>query len=102
MAVNSEDFEKRVFPRTPARVAATYCVDGSPRRGIAVTIDLSATGVKLFCKEPIEQDAAIQIEIKPGKNRSIPPFSADGRVVRCEPAQSGGYYVSCRLLRVNQ
>lgn len=101
MAVKAEAVERRMFPRIPVRAPVRYAVQGSDRQHIAVTLDFSATGLKMFCKESLAQGTRLQIEIKPDKKRTLPAVNAEGRVTRCEPS-AAGFYVSCQLDRIGK
>lgn len=101
MATESDGRDKRLFPRAAVRCPVVYWLEGSRHRSIGLSIDFSATGLKMFCKDAVAQDGPIHVELKPGANRDIPGIVADGQVVRCEPAKGGGFLVSCKLLRVH-
>lgn len=100
MDASAQITERRVFPRSTVRVPVVYRPDGVATDRIAVTVDFSATGLKMFCREAVEPGSAIRVELKPGINRSVPPIKADGQVMRCEQAKGGGFFVSCRLVKI--
>lgn len=101
MSNQAERADKRLFPRLPVRCPVLYQVQGSPRRMTGLVVDFSATGLKMLCRDAIDPDSTLQLELKPGANRAIPALRADGRVVRCEPYARGGFWVSCHLRRVH-
>jgi len=100
MDATAKHTEQRLFPRMQVRVPVVYRPDGAADDCIGVTVDFSATGLRMFCREAVEPGRAIHVEVKPGLKRTVPPIRAEGQVMRCEPARGGGFFVSCRLLKI--
>jgi len=92
--------EHRLFPRLQVRVPVIYRPEAAADDCIGVTVDFSATGLRMFCREALKAGSALHVEVKPGLDRSIPALRAEGHVVRCEPARGGGFFVSCRLVKI--
>lgn len=102
MSSNVEQADKRTFPRMEVRCPVLYRLDGGTRSLIGLAVDFSATGIKMLCKDPLPVDTGIYVELKPGRDRAIPPLAARGRVVRCEPYARGGYWIACHLLKYDR
>ncbi len=100
MQPETEILEKRLFPRVQSRCPLLYRVDGMTRRMVGISTDFSATGVQMVCKQALTVQASIEIEFKPGSNKSVPAMTAQGQVVRCEPIDGGEFLVACRFIRV--
>lgn len=100
MHAETEIAEKRLFPRITARCPVLYRVEGVARRQVAISTDFSATGVKMVCKQALVLQAAIEVEFKPGSNKSVPAMVAHGHVLRCEAMANGEFLVACRFTRV--
>lgn len=101
MQPEREVIEHRLFPRVQARCPVLYRVDGGGRRMVAISTDFSATGVKMVCKQAVAVQAEIEIEFKPGSDKTIPAVLAHGTVLRCEPLPQGEFLVACRFTRVH-
>jgi len=97
---SAEQADKRIFPRIEIRCPALYRVEGAARQLIALAVDFSATGVKMLCKDALPVNTRIHVELKPGSDRTIPAVCAEGHVVRCEPYERGGFWVSCRFDKI--
>ncbi len=100
MQPETDFLEKRMFPRVQTRCPLLYRVDGMARRMVGICTDFSATGVKMVCKQALAVKASIDIEFKPGSNKSVPAMTAQGQVVRCEPIGDEEFLVACRFTRV--
>lgn len=100
MQPESELLEKRWFPRIQTRCPLLYRVDGTARRMVGISTDFSATGVQMVCKQPLALQAQLEIEFKPGRDKSVPALLARGEVMRCEATDGGEFLVACRFTRV--
>jgi hypothetical protein len=99
--VKAQYKENRRFPRMPVKCPVVYRRGETQRGRVGIMIDMSATGIKMTCKEPLALDTTIQLEVKPGSDRSIPAIVGEGVVVRCEATADDEYHIACRLTRVN-
>lgn len=100
MQPETKVIEKRLFPRIQVRCPLLYRVAGAAQQMESVTVDFSATGVKMACKEALAVKTQIEIEFRPGSNKSVPAMRANGEVTRCEPGEEGEFLIACRFTRV--
>ena len=63
-------------------------------------MDYSATGIRIACDENIPIDTEIALQIKPGSNKTIPEYSAEGRVAHSDLNDDQRYTVSVKILKV--
>lgn len=100
--MKAEHKDNRLFPRTPVQCPALYCTPQSQRRRVGIVVNYSATGLKMACKEALALDTPIQVELKPGSDKSVPALIAEGVVVRCEADdnQPDSYHIACRLTHI--
>jgi hypothetical protein len=89
----SEGSDRRMFPRTPAegqarghRVDHTVSARRNPRLSLDLR-DLSFGGVGAVSDSPLEQGETLAVAFP--RRSTNPPWSARGRVVRCEPTAFG-------------
>lgn len=95
--------ERRKFPRIVGRCPVLYAATAESRRHVGVLVDYAAVGMKFSCKEALAVGARLVLETRPGSNRTIPAFTADGVVVRSEPGEEPGtFLVSCRMVNVRR
>ena len=89
--------EKRDFSRMSVEVQVTFTVKGSgetPHHGISS--DLSATGLAMTTDYKLAVADEIEIVMNAADER-LPPFIADGEVLRVEANSDNSYEVSIAL-----
>jgi len=91
--------EKRDFYRMAVDCAARYRVDGAETVRRATVKDLSAGGVQLRTEHEVDSGAMLNVEMRPGRAMT-PPLHAVVRVIRCMPADDGGFSVACTIERM--
>lgn len=94
--------DKRGFPRTAAACPVLYRISPDKRWHVATLIDYSAIGIRIVCDENIPCDSEIAIQIKPGSQKTVPPLSITGTVVRCNTNDEQHFEVSCKTIRVHR
>lgn len=88
--------EKRDFYRMAVECAARYRVDGAETVQHATVKDLSAGGVQLRTEHEVDSGVTLHVEIQPGK-AITPPLHAVAKVIRCTPADDGGFSIACTI-----
>lgn len=98
MEKNTKD--KRWFPRITTECPVLYSIGSSKKWHVGTLINLSATGIKMNCKEPLLKNINVTIMLKPGQNKIVPEFVAKGKIIRCNSVREGEYEISCKLIEV--
>lgn len=93
---------KRFFPRHNAECQILYAIGSSARWRIATLINMSATGLLMDCTEPLLRNINVTIKTKPGVNRSVPSFTGNGKITRCDTIdkENHHYQISCKLVKI--
>jgi hypothetical protein len=92
--------EKRAFPRMKVQCPVLYLVKSQKRWQVAKLEDFAATGIRMVCDENLPINTEVSIQIKPGSLKTVPEFSAEACVVRCEENPDQRFAVSCKVIRV--
>lgn len=81
--------EKRGYIRMPVQCPVTVH-DGRGDRMPAETrlLDLSASGMRFFCPQSVNEGDRLQITVSP-ENPITPPLEAEVAVVRCQQIDDG-------------
>lgn len=93
---------QRGFPRIPAVCPVLYIIASAKRWRVAKLIDFSATGLRMLCDENLPVDSEIEIQIKPGSQKTVPALSATGIVVRNDVNEEQRFEISCKLIKVHR
>ena len=99
--MNKLESNKRSYPRIDAECPALYSIGTSKRWQVGILVNMSATGLKMRCKERLLKNISINIMLKPGKNRMVPPIAAKGKVTRCQDIGGNEFEISCKLIEVS-
>jgi len=99
--MNKLNLNKRSYPRIDAECPALYAIGTSKRWQVGILMNMSATGLKMRCKERLLKNISINIMLKPGKNRMVPSITAKGKVTRCQEILDGEFEISCKLVEVS-
>lgn len=91
---------KRAFPRVTTQCPVLYRGDHHARWMVGIMLDMSATGLRMTCNEPLNMGTVIDIHYKPGKNKLVPEIKAMGKVVRSLPLEENKFEISCSLTKV--
>ena len=99
----AEHEEKRHFVRMNIETQVTYSIQGendTTHRGISG--DLSATGLHMVTDHKPAENDIVSIVMNPSGDR-LPPFVAEGKVVRVEPDESNtnNFHVSIELTKIS-
>ena len=70
--------------------------DSQPRRLSGVCRDLSATGTSIEVAEALAPDTQFQVDLE--TDGPAADLHAICQVVRCEPADDGGYVLGCEIV----
>ena len=95
--------EKRDFIRMRIETQVSYTLNGNPDSVYQGTsLDLSATGMYMVTDHKPKLGDQIDIIMSPSSDR-LPPFMAEGKVVRCEvnKEQPTFFDVSVELTKTN-
>jgi hypothetical protein len=99
--MNNLESNKRIFPRIDADCPALYAIGTSKKWQVGILVNMSATGLKMRCKERLLKNISVNIMLKPGKNRMVPPITAKGKVTRCQEIGDSEFEISCKLIEVS-
>ena len=98
---NEEDFsEQRTFPRHSLNCPAIYRLGTNKRWLVAKMVEYSATGISMACDEDLPKGVSIDVQIKPGSVKTIPPMSLEGTVVRSSLNDEDRYVISVKIIKV--
>lgn len=92
--------EKRTFPRTETQCPVLYKTPGNQRWMVGILLNMSAAGMLMKCKEPVQENGPILLQYKPGKNKIVPEIGASGVITRVSESDDGQYLVACKLTDV--
>lgn len=93
---------KRKFPRIAVTCPVLYRESSSKRWLVGRLVDFSATGVCMICDDNLPIDTDIEIQIKPGSQKTVPALSASGVVVRCLLTDDQQFEVSTKVIKVHR
>ncbi|MFV2055336.1 MAG: hypothetical protein ACC707_02670 [Thiohalomonadales bacterium] len=93
----------RVFPRMDTECPVLYAIGSSERWRIGKLVNMSATGLRMTCEEPLLRNISITIKTEPGSNRLVPGITGKGKITRCETLDKANrqYQISCKLSKVS-
>jgi hypothetical protein len=91
--------EKRDFLRMTVDCPARFRIAGSDSPSPAIVKNLSGSGMLILSDREIDPGTRLAVEIMPGKTIT-PPLSAEARVMRSHPTESGIYNIACRSDRI--
>jgi hypothetical protein len=91
--------EKRNFLRMSVDCPARYRVAGSDSLSAGIVKNLSSSGMLILSEQEMDPGTQLAIEIMPGKTIT-PPLSAEARVVRSLPTETGDYNIACSFDRI--
>lgn len=100
--IDSEQPNQRAFPRISVSCPVLYLLPPAKRWQVATLMDFSAIGISMVCDDLLDVGTDIEIQIKPGSQKTVPAVSAAARVVRCETSNEQRYIVSCKLIKVHR
>ena len=100
--IDSNQQNQRAFPRITVSCPVLYLPPSTTRWQVAKLIDFSAIGISMLCDDRLDVGTEIELQIKPGSQKTVPAVSATGRVVRCETNSEQRYVVSCKLTKVHR
>lgn len=92
--------EKRDFIRMFIDAPIEYCASGSNDWQKGIGKDLSATGIAFIANEDYSEGDLIEVKLKPA-TKVTPPLEATVKVIRSEPAESGGYELSTIIDKIH-
>ena len=93
---------KRAFPRISVTCPVLYRLAEGRRWQVARLIDFSATGICMICDDNLPIDTKVDIQIKPGSQKTVPKLSVSGFVVRSVTTDDQHFEVSCKVLKVHR
>ena len=97
----SEGFtERRTFPRISVNCPALYRLEANKRWVVAKMLEYSATGITMECDERLPEGTELDIQIKPGSNKTIPKLSVTGQVLRSSTSGDQRFNTSVKILKV--
>jgi hypothetical protein len=98
----AEHEEKRHFVRMNIEAQVTYSIQGEDATHHGVSGDLSATGLHMITDYKLVENDIISIVMNPSGDR-LPPFVAEGRVMRVEQDQNdvNNFHVSVELTKTS-
>jgi len=92
--------EKRDFYRMAVDCPISYRVSGSQKEGTGICRNLSAGGVLMEIREPLEAAIGLTIRIEP-QSSITSALEALAQVTRCDPVGGGsGYQVAATILEI--
>ncbi len=100
--IDSQQQDQRAFPRVTVSCPVLYLAPIAKRWQVAKLADFSAIGISMICDDRLDVGTEIEIQIKPGSQKTVPAVSATGNVVRCETNNEQRYVVSCKLIKVHR
>jgi len=98
MVNNSQ--ENRNFPRFTTECPVFYLSDEANGWQVGVMTNMSATGMKITCKEAVPENARMQIKLTPRGNTTVPAIRGEGIVVRSEKGDARRYQIACKMIKV--
>jgi len=100
--IDNEIENKRKFPRVAVTCPVLYRQFPNKRWLVARLVDFSAIGVCMICDDNLPLDTEVEIQIKPGSQKTVPALSATGVVVRCLVTDDQRFEVSCKVIKVHR
>ena len=100
--MDDEIENKRVFPRVSVTCPVLYRQAAGKRWQVARLLDFSATGICMICDDNLPIDTKVDIQIKPGSQKTVPELSASGFVVRSLVTDEQRFEVSCKIIKVHR
>jgi hypothetical protein len=91
--------EKRNFLRMAVDCPARFRIAGSDALSAAIVKNLSSSGMLILAEREIDPGTQLAVEIMPGKTIT-PPLSAEARVVRSHPTDTGDFNIACSFERI--
>jgi hypothetical protein len=98
----SNDSERRTFPRILARCPVRYSGQSFDELGIAELRDYSAGGFRMISDTILLNHSKIRIELMPETKSRVPKIIADAVVLRCGMRDDHRYEIACKLTKVNR
>lgn len=100
--IDTKQQNQRAFPRITVSCPVLYLLPPATRWQVAKLMDFSATGISMVCDDRLEVGTQIEIQIKPGSQKTVPAVTATASVVRCETNNDQRFVVSCKLTKVHR
>lgn len=100
--IDNDVDNKRVFPRIRVTCPVLYRLDEGMRWQVARLLDFSATGICMICDDNLPINTNIDIQIKPGSQKTVPELSVSGFVVRSVTTDEQRFEISCKVLKVHR
>jgi hypothetical protein len=100
--VDENNYNQRAFPRITVTCPVLYRPSSSKRWQVAKMVDFSATGIRMVCDENLPKDTVLDIQVKPGSKKTVPPLVASGVIVRCEINNEQRFEISCKITKVQR
>ena len=93
----------RIFPRVDTECPVLYAIGSSERWRVGKLVNMSATGLRMTCAEPLLRNISITIKTQPGANRLVPQMTGKGKITRCETLDktNSRYQISCKLSKIS-
>ena len=91
--------EKRNFLRMSVDCPARFRIAGSDILSAGIVKNLSSSGMLILAEQEVDPGTQLAIEIMPGKTIT-PPLSAEARVVRTYPTDTGDFNIACCFDRI--
>lgn len=93
--------DKRDYLRMDMDCPVSYALINGDQKGEGIAKDLSAKGLLMWVKEPVEAEQILAIQLTP-ENDITPPLLAQVRVVRCSELeeQPGTYAIACETQKI--
>ena len=91
--------ERRKFLRMSVDCPARFRIAGSSRLSAAIVKNLSASGMLILSEQELDPGTQLAVEIMPGKTIP-PPLSAEARVLRTLPTETGDFNIACSFERI--
>lgn len=100
--IDSNQPNLRAFPRIIVSCPVLYLPPSAKRWQVATLMDFSAIGICMVCDDRLDVGTEIEIQIKPGSQKTVPAVSATACVVRNETNNDQRFSVSCKLIKVHR
>ncbi|MFT5164335.1 MAG: hypothetical protein ACI9FJ_002936 [Alteromonadaceae bacterium] len=98
--LNQDD--KRSFFRMMVNADLELALDDSEAGTVidAICRDVSSTGMSAEVQEPIEAGAMLKVKLA-SSNPSVPPLSANAKVIRCTQEFDDSYVLGLEFIELN-
>jgi len=100
--IDNEVENKRAFPRISVTCPVLYRLAAGKRWQVARLLDFSATGICMVCDDNLPIGTKVDIQIKPGSQKTVPALSVTGSVVRSVTTDEQHFEISCKVLKVHR